>query len=361
MPVPGVVLAAVDEASRGKGHRALSMTDAGESRASRSGDDRPLLLALRALGLGDLLTAVPALRALRDAYPDHRLVLAAPAGLAPLAHLGQTVDVVVDTAPLAPLSKRLAGADLAVNLHGRGPQSHRVLLAATPRRSVVFANADVPESSGGPAWAEGEHETTRWCRLLEESGIPANPRRLDLPAPAGAPPHRGARGATLIHPGAASPARRWPPGRFAAVARAEREHGRTVLLTGSAEERPLAEDVARRAGLPRDAVLAGDTDLLGLARLVAASGRLVCGDTGVAHLATALGTPSVVLFGPTSPAEWGPPAARPHHRPLWSGRRGDPHAARPDPGLLELDTDDVLAALRDLPETQDERAPSAAA
>jgi ADP-heptose:LPS heptosyltransferase len=305
--------------------------------------------------LGDLLTAVPAVRALRDAYPGHRLVLAAPEALAPLAHLSGAVDEVVDTAPLASLSEALAGAELAVNLHGRGPQSHRVLLGARPQRLIAFAHADVPETTGGPAGRASEHETMRWCRLLEESGVPADPGRLDLPAPAGAPSHRGARGATLLHPGAASPARRWPPERFAAVARAERERGRTVLVSGSADERSLAEDVVRRAELPAEAVEAGTTDLLGLARLVAAAGRLVCGDTGIAHLATALGTPSVVLFGPTSPAQWGPPDDRPYHRALWSGRSGDPHAGLPDPGLLELGVEDVLAALRALPETASER------
>jgi hypothetical protein len=50
---------------------------------------------------------------------------------------------------------------------------------------------------------------------------------------------------------------------------------------------------------------------------------------------------------PTSPAEWGPPPDRPCHRVLWTGRRGDPHANRPDPGLLEIEVDEVLAALRD--------------
>jgi ADP-heptose:LPS heptosyltransferase len=66
----------------------------------------------------------------------------------------------------------------------------------------------------------------------------------------------------------------------------------------------------------------------------------------VAHLATALGTPSLVLFGPTDPAEWGPPPERARHQVLWAGRRGDPHGLRPDPGLLEIAPEDVLEALR---------------
>jgi ADP-heptose:LPS heptosyltransferase len=312
-------------------------------------DGRPTLLILRALGLGDLLTAVPALRALADAYPHHRRVLAAPARLAPLIGLTETVDGVVDTRPLTPLDASLDGSDVAVNLHGKGPQSHRVLLGADPGCLISFSHREVPESADGPPWRAGEHEVHRWCRLLESYGIPADPGRLDLrPPPVPAP--ENARGATLIHPGAASAARRWPADRWAAVVRAEAEAGRRVIVTGGADEVELARTVARGAGLGESAVYAGRTSLLELATLVAAAGRVVCGDTGVAHLATALRTPSVVLFGPTSPTEWGPPPDRPWHRALWTGKRGDPHAARPDRGLLEIRASAVIEALVDLPE-----------
>jgi ADP-heptose:LPS heptosyltransferase/uncharacterized protein YjbJ (UPF0337 family) len=292
-------------------------------------------VAYRALGLGDFLTGVPALRALRRAYPGDRLVLAAPRALEPLAALSGAVDAVADTPPLGPPPR---GAAVAVNLHGRGPESHRVLQAASPGRLIAFANAAAGHD--GPEWRSGEHEPARWCRLLRESGIPADPDDLDLPPPPVASP---APGATVIHPGAASPARRWPPDRWAAVARAEAAAGRDVVLTGGPDERKLADAVA--AGLPRTTVLAGRTDLLTLAALVAGAGRVVCGDTGVAHLATAYRVPSVVLFGPTPPQEWGPPRGRPWHRALWAGRRGDPHASTPDPGLLAITVDDVLAAL----------------
>jgi len=304
---------------------------------------------LRALGLGDLLTAVPALRALARAFPEHRRVLAAPAPLAPLARLTGALDAVLDVAPLAPLPRAAAGAEVAVNLHGRGPQSHRVLLDAAPERLIAFAHPEVPESAGGPRWRAGEHEVARWCRMLEEHGVAADPDDLDLVLPGDSPVPPAARGATLIHPGAASPARRWPAERWAALARTGAAEGRPVLLTGSAAEEELAHAIARGAGLPASAVHAGRTDLLGLAGLVAAADRVLCGDTGVAHLATALRTPSVVLFGPTSPAEWGPPSDRPWHRALWTGGRGDPHASEPDPGLLDLSVADVLAAARRLP------------
>jgi ADP-heptose:LPS heptosyltransferase len=299
-----------------------------------------VLLAYRALGLGDFLTGVPALRALRAAFPDHRLVLAAPAAIAPLAQLSAAVDELAEVRPLQPLPRTLHGADVAVNLHGKGPQSHRVLRAAHPRRLIAFAADGHP----GPTHSDEEHEVTRWCRLLAESGIPADPKALDLPRPPWPPP-AGTAGATVIHPGAASAARRWPADRWAQVARAERALGHRVVLTGSPQERPVAERVAELAGLPPGAVLAGGTDLRLLAAIVASAERVLSADTGIAHLATAFGTPSVTLFGPTPPALWGPPAHRPQHKALWAGRRGDPHGTEPDPGLLEIEPEAVLTAL----------------
>jgi ADP-heptose:LPS heptosyltransferase len=285
----------------------------------------PVALSLRALGLGDLLTAIPALRAIAAGHPRHRHLVACPAALRPLVLLSGAIDEVVPARPLQPF--RLASPDLAFNLHGRGPRSHELLAALRPGRLVAFGCGDPP----APAWREDEHEIDRWCRLLREHGIAGIP--VD---------------ATVIHPGAASRARRWPPERFAAVARHELATGRPVVITGSPDELPIATEVADLAGAPPAAIAAGKTDLLGLARIVAAAGRIVCGDTGIAHLATALRTPSVVIFGPVSPGAWGPPP-RPWHHVLWAGTTGDPHADTPDAGLLEIDAEQVIHALERLP------------
>lgn len=264
--------------------------------------------------------------------------------LAPLAALTGAVDAVLPADPLRPLRGAPLGA-VCVNLHGRGPESHRILLEAEPSELLAFEHLEVPASRGMPRWRQDEHEVVRWCRMLEGLGLAADPSELDLPAPVVEPP-ADARGATLLHPGAASGARRWPAERWAAVARAEARDGRPVLVTGSRGERGLARRVAGEAGLDPGAVLAGRTDLLGLAALVAGAERLVCGDTGVAHLATAFGTPSVVLFGPTSPDRWGPPSERPQHVALWAGREGDPHREEVDPGLLRIEVAEVLETLR---------------
>lgn len=311
---------------------------------------RPRLGVLRAIGLGDLLTAVPALRALTRAFPGHERLLMTPRWLHPVVPLIREggrpcLSGLHEVAGLGASPTSLPqGLDLAVNLHGCGPQSHRLLLGAEPRRLIAFRNDRVVGTAGMPTWRDDEHETRRWCRLLECNGIAADPEELEIEPPDAELPD-WATGATLLHPGAASAARRWPAERWAAVARAEIEAGRTVIVTGSRAEVGLGRSIAAAAGLDPRNQLAGRTNVLSLAALVAAAGRVVCGDTGVAHLATALATPSVLLFGPTSPRFWGPPSERSIHRVLWEGREGDPHAAAVDAGLLEIEVEQVIAEL----------------
>jgi ADP-heptose:LPS heptosyltransferase len=296
-------------------------------------------LLLRALGLGDLLAGVPALRAVRAALPDHELVLAAPEVLRPLVELSGAVDTLLPTGELEPVPWTGAPPEVAVDLHGNGPASRVLLDALSPGRVVAFAG-------DGPPWDPDEHERVRWCRLVTWAlGGEADPDDLRLPRPS-RPPR--VREAVVIHPGAASGSRRWPADRFAEVARWAADAGEVVVVTGSAEERALAERVAAEAALGPDAVLAGRTDLADLTALVADARLVVCGDTGTAHLASAFGTPSVVLFGPTPPHRWGPPAGGPHTA-LWHGTGvGDPHGSRPDPALLRVSVAEVVeqAALR---------------
>ncbi len=313
--------------------------------SDREGDPkRPVALVLRALGLGDLLTATPALRGIRRALPDHRIVLAMPA---PLAALLPAINVDVDVLPtegLAPLPWAGPPPDLAVDLHGKGPESHRLLLdVVPPERLVAFGCVEV--GVAGPVWRGDEHEVARWGRLVGESfRVPAEPADLDLVPPA--PPVDGSAGAVVIHPGAASGARRWPAERFGTVARWATDEGLPVVITGGPEEVGLARQVAEAAGLPPYAVRAGGQDLAELAATLAHARLLICGDTGVAHLATGFRTPSVVLFGPISPRLWGPPE-RPDHVVIWYGddaAPGDPHAATPDPALLRITPTEVIAA-----------------
>lgn len=303
---------------------------------------RPRLLALRALGLGDFVTAVPALRALERAYPGHVRVLAAPASHRELVRMAGLRWRVLPTGLLRTPGWEGPAPDLAVNLHGRGTRSTLALAALGPGEIWSHAHPDAP-GVPGPPWPGAVHDSRLWCGLLEHYGVPADPGDVRWPVRADA-----GDGTVLVHPGAASASRRWPAGRFAEVARVLRERGFRVLLTGSAQEQPLAERVAQGAGLGDGAVVAGRTDLRRLVGLVARARLLVCGDTGVAHVATACGTPSVRLFGPVSPALWGPLVDTGAHVCLWSGRRGDPHSDRLDPGLADLTADAVWQACEHL-------------
>ncbi|MCZ2858418.1 glycosyltransferase family 9 protein [Blastococcus sp. VKM Ac-2987] len=306
--------------------------------------ERPTAVVLRPLGLGDLLTGVPAIRAVRAAVPGHRLVLATTTPLEPLARLVDAVDEVLPARELEPLDWAGPPPELAVDLHGKGPASHVVVADLRPGRLLTFGSPGYP----GPTWYPDEHEVRRWCRLVAEGlGVVADPDALDLAVPAVPPP---VRGAAVVHPGAAFPGRRWPPDRFAAIARHLADAGHDVRITGGPAEVGLARAVAAAAGLGESAVLAGRTTSTELAAVVAAARLVVCGDTGVAHLATAYRRPSVVLFGPVSPALWGPPLRPgehgPLHRVLWHGDgTGDPWGTELDPALAEITVDEVLDAL----------------
>ncbi|WP_019925941.1 glycosyltransferase family 9 protein [Nocardia sp. BMG111209] len=301
-----------------------------------------VVLVLRARGLGDLLTAVPALRALRRARPHDHIVLAAPHRLKPIVDLITSVDELTPTADAESLRWDGEPPELAVNLHSGGAEGIVELARTDPARILTYRHAAVP-AVGGPAWQPEMHEVDRWCHLLETDGITADRRNLGLVPPVSTTSHRDC---VVVHAGAGAAARRWPADRFAAVVRHLLVAGREIVLTGDEFERPAALEIAARAGLPQRQVLAGKQTLIELATTVAEAGLVVCGDTGVAHLATAFGTRTVVLFGPTSPSRGGPP---PHllgrHVVLWSGRTGDPEADVCDPGLLEITTEQVIAAV----------------
>jgi hypothetical protein len=202
------------------------------------------------------------------------------------------IDEVVPAQPLEPLDGRLHNAAVAIDLHGRGPASHRILLAARPRRLVAFHNAAVPESADGAEWVAEEHPAL-----------------------------------TVIHPSAASEARRWPVERWAQVARV----ASTRRVTAS--RLPAAATIS--SARPRSRIGPASRARRSL------PGAPICGS----RLRT-----SVLLFGPMSPGLWGPPPQRPYHRVLWSGRRGDPHGSAVDPGLLAISVDAVLDALATLNE-----------
>ncbi|MBI2104344.1 MAG: glycosyltransferase family 9 protein [Candidatus Omnitrophica bacterium] len=110
----------------------------------------------------------------------------------------------------------------------------------------------------------------------------------------------------ILHPGANWAHKRWAPERFAALGdRLAAERGARIAITGGPGDRALAEDIQRRMSQPVS-VLAGHTGLRELAACLEQAQLVVANDTGVLHIAAALGRPLLALYGPTSPLLTGP-------------------------------------------------------
>jgi ADP-heptose:LPS heptosyltransferase len=291
------------------------------------------VLVLRALGLGDFITGLPALTLLRRAYPDHRIVLATPRKLAPLVELAGLVDAQVHAHELDPIEHPPRDPYLAIDLHGNGPASRALLERCRPHELLAYSGGDVP-------WRHDEHEVERWCRLLRD-GLSV---RVGETPPIGGllpvPDMQMRAGLTVLHVGASAASRRWTPWAFAAVATLLADRGHQVVITGGRAEAELTGCIARAADV--EPVI--EPALLQLALAIARARIVISGDTGVAHLATAYRTPSVVLFGPVAPSRWGPPP-EPRHQVIWHGDgTGDPHGQRIDPALERITVAEVIAA-----------------
>lgn len=306
---------------------------------------QPLLLALRALKLGDLLVAVPALRGLRRAFPEHRILYAAPAWIAEALDLVGGIDHLPTPGLDDPLAIPPGAVDIAVNLHGNGPESRQRINELQATRVLAHQAPGLD----GPIWTTGIPERERWTRLLNWHGIDADPLDYRLNKPSVPSPRRGA---TVIHVGAAYGSRLWPIERFAEVAVELSRAGHDVVLTGGTSERERAMATAALANLKGanldDVVLAGRQGLAEFVATIADARLVVSADTGAAHLASAYARPSVVLFGPAPAEEWGPPPGPHVVLTAVELRRGDVFAADPDPALLAVTVRDVLEAVEGL-------------
>ncbi|WP_375423928.1 glycosyltransferase family 9 protein [uncultured Friedmanniella sp.] len=160
-------------------------------------DGRPEILVLRALGLGDLLVSVPALRGIRRARPDARVVVAMPTWLEPVLDLVDAVDVLVPTPGLEVVLDVAPGRiETAVDLHGHGPQSRGRCEALRPQRLVGFR----APGWDGPEWPVGGLERRRWAGLVSWHRMPADPDDLAIRRPEERSP---APGCVVVHVGTA--------------------------------------------------------------------------------------------------------------------------------------------------------------
>lgn len=333
------------------------------------------IVVFRALVLGDLLCAVPALRALRCAYPAAEITLVSLPWAAELAQRLSVVDRFVafpgfpglperapDLAALPPFLETMqhAAFDLALQLHGSGQVVNPLVAAFGARHTAGFVvpGQYAPDPPLFTPWPQDGHEIERLLRLTDHLGLPR--RGLDLEFPLTAAErawrdeHLPPDAYACVHPGAQLPSRRWPVDRFARVADALARAGLRVVVTGTASEAPLAAEMARRMDrLPLD--LTGRTTLWQLGAVVERAALVVANDTGISHVAAALGTPSVIVSCGADPARWAP-LDRARHQVLAAPAPCRPCGHRVCPTAHECATastvEDVLRGAEELLEVE---------
>ncbi len=287
---------------------------------------------LRALKLGDLLCTVPALRALRKAYPKAKITLIGlPWAAEFVERFSQYLDNFIefpghpafperepDIAAVAPFFAKTCRRkfDLAIQMHGSGNIANAliVLLGASQTAGFYVPGEYCPDESHYLIYPEHKPEIWRHLSLLSMLGIPLQGDHLEFPLSAAdrdefeqlADVKGILKGQyVILHPGASSPDKCWAPEKFAALADELAERGFQIVLTGSQAEQELAATVAAKMRSP-SVNLAGETSLGALAAAVQSARLLICNDTGVSHIAAALQVPSVVLFIASEQHRWAP-------------------------------------------------------
>jgi ADP-heptose:LPS heptosyltransferase len=302
------------------------------------------IAVLRANGLGDYVVSEPALTALRAAYPDAEItLLGAGHHEALLAGRPSPVDRVIRVPPVHGVrvgsaepdatedeieawaaDRRAEQYDLAVQLHGGGRNSNRLLLRLGARTTVGAATADAPKPDRWVPYTPYQHDTIRWLEVVGAAG--AAPIRLeprltvtdaDLAASTAVVPE-GPAPLVVVHPGATDERRRYPEDRLGRIARALADRGAKVVVVGGASDTAAVAEVARGFGAPVQTIVGG-LSLPGLVGLLARADLVLGNDSGPRHIAAAVGTPTVAVFTAANLADVAP-LVRTLHRVLVSWR-----------------------------------------
>lgn len=299
------------------------------------GGSSPRIAVFRALVLGDMLCATPALRAIRAAWSRAHITLIGLPWARTLAERLPLVDdfIAFPGHPALPErppdvaawpgfveQMRSRGFDLLLQMHGSGRITNALVAGWGAKRYAGFVEPGAwsPEPTLFATWPTRGHEIERLLCLTDHLGLPRQGLHLEFPlrdadraeAAASYPARR-----VCLHPGSQLPSRRWPPERFAAIGDLLADYGDEVLITGTADELPIAQAVASAMRRPAR-IVAGTTTLWTLGALIEGARLLVCNDTGVSHIAAALHTPSVVVSLGAEVARWAPLATT-RHRVLW--------------------------------------------
>lgn len=296
------------------------------------------IAVLRPNAVGDFVFALPALHALKHAYPDAELVyvgkewhaqfLHGRPGLVdrvlvmpPVPGVGAPVAMGAGQEPEAggePAERFLARMrderfDIALQMFGGGRFSNPFVAQFGARLTVGARAADAPPLERWTAYVEPGSRRLALLEIAALAGAAVLPLQQELAVtdadrreanavlPA-SPAHGSKPRLAVLQPGASDARRRWSPGRFAAVGDALAAHGVLVAINGTEAEAELVEQV--RAAMRHDAIgLAGKLSLGGLCGLLERADVMVSNDTGPLHLALAIGTPCVGIFWHTNLAD----------------------------------------------------------
>ena len=279
------------------------------------------VLVVRLGALGDIVHTVPAVAALRAAFPDATIDWLVDAKHRPFLELVSGIDRIVVLEHASPagwvdVTRRLRQRRYDVALDFQGLMKSAILARASGAPRVLgFSIWHLREKTARPFYsesveAEGGHVIHKNLRLLEAVGV--HDDRVVFPfveiaSPAADAVVAAAQGApvALINPGAAWPNKRWNPQRFGEVASflAEVRGFAPFVLWGPGEESLAGTVVEASSGAARQAPA---TELADLVALCKRSALMISGDTGPLHIAAAAGIPTVSLFGPTDPGRNGP-------------------------------------------------------
>jgi ADP-heptose:LPS heptosyltransferase len=299
----------------------------------------------RALVLGDLLCAVPAWRALKAAFPHSELTLIGLPWAREFVRRCPYIDDFIEFPGFPGLPERVPDLarlptflqamqqrrfDLLLQMHGSGRIVNPLLAACGALHCGGFREPGgyCPEPTLFAPWPTQGHETERMLQLIDHLGVPrqgsgleftvtdGDARELAQAWPEAADVDAAASPLVCVHAGAQLPSRRWMPERFAAVADRLAEQGCRIVLTGTAGEADLVNEVQQ--SMRRPAVnLTGRTTLWTMGALLQRARLLVSNDTGVSHLAAALGVRSVIVSSGADVARWAPPDTQ-RHRVHWA-------------------------------------------